>query len=559
MRFMTFLAVAAPCLLASAVVGAAPAREIETKSVVVAVVAHPDAATVTREATVDLPAGASTVLIRGAPYPIIADSLRASGSAQTPLIIGAVEERAAPAASKPGDGAVATRLKELRVARATLDATIEALKTKQAMIVRYSLASPEKIASDARPLAVADWGAAFEAIGAAHAKVGEELRVANAKAHELDEEIHGLESERGGAKSWLTRDIAVSVESQGGGPAKIILTYQTSAAGWKPVYEARLDTGDKDKKPALELLRRAVVTQQTHEDWRDVALSVSTVRARRGAAAPEVTPQRVAFAEPPIPAPMARAKSVQMQEFGAVGGVRQQAADALAAAPPVSPAREATADLDAAAYSATFKIAGPALVPGDGSAKTFPLSSRKLEPKLTIRAAPALDPTAYLEAHIVNDEEAPLLPGQLTVQRDGVFVGTSRIALVAPGDAADFGFGADDMVKVLRVPVKRKENEPTWFGQTKTDAREFKTSVKNLHSFPVSVTIVDQVPFSENTAITVETLPQTTPPTEKQPGDKRGLLAWSFDLPPNEARDIHLAWRLKWPADREVVLEPAPR
>ncbi len=282
-------------------------------------------------------------------------------------------------------------------------------------------------------------------------------------------------------------------------------------------------------------------------------------RCARGAAAPEVTPQRVAFAEPPVPPPMARAKSAQMQEFGAVGGARPQAADAIAAAPAaLAPAREAIADLDAAAYSATFKIAGPAFVPGDGSAKTFPLSSRKLEPRLTIRAAPALDPTAYLEAHIVNDEEAPLLPGQLTVQRDGVFVGTSRIALVAPGDAADFGFGADDMVKVMRVPVKRKENEPTWFGQTKTDAREFKTSVKNLHGFPVSVTIVDQIPFSENTAITVETLAQTTPPTEKQPGDKRGVLAWSFDLPPNETRDIRLAWRLKWPAERDIVLEPAP-
>ena len=182
-----------------------------------------------------------------------------------------------------------------------------------------------------------------------------------------------------------------------------------------------------------------------------------------------------------------------------------------------------------------------------------------MRPKLTIRAAPALDPTAYLEAHIVNEDEAPLLPGQLTVLRDGVFVGASRVELVAPGDAADFGFGADDRVKISRYPVKRKENEPGWFGGSKTDAREFKTSVKNLHDFPVSVTVVDRIPFSENAAITVETLPQTTPPTEKQPGDKRGVLAWSFDLQPGEAKDIHLAWRLKWPADREIVLEPAPR
>ncbi len=557
MHFMTLFAAAAPCLIASAFVGAAAARELEATSAIVAVVVHPDAATVTREATVDLPPGASTVLIKGAPFPIIADSPRASGEAQTPLTIGAVEERVAPAASERAESAVAARLRELRAARTALKVAIEALNAKQAMIVRYSQASPEKLASDARPLAVSDWTAAFDTVAAAHAKAGEELRVASAKAQELDEEIHGLESQRGGAKKWLTRDIAVGVDSAAGGPARILLTYQTAAASWKPAYQARLDTGDKGRAPELELLRRAVVTQKTGEDWRDVALSVSTVRARRAAAAPEVVPQRVAFAEPPpapAPLPAARAKSEAPDAAPAGQQFRVTATSAT-----VSRALEATAELDAGGYSATFKIAGPVGAPGDGSAKTFPLSSRMLRPKLTIRAAPALDPTAYLEAHIVNEDEAPLLPGQLTVLRDGVFVGTSRVELVAPGDAADFGFGADDRVKISRYPVKRKENEPGWFGQSKTDAREFKTSVKNLHDLPVSVTIVDRIPFSENAGITVETLPQTTPPTEKQPDDKRGVLAWSFDLRPGEAKDIALAWRLKWPADREIVLQPAPR
>jgi uncharacterized protein (TIGR02231 family) len=553
---MTLLAAAAPCLMASAFAGAAAARELEATSAIVAVVVHPDAATITREATVDLPAGASTVLIKGAPFPIIPDSLRASGEARTPLTIGAVEERVAPAASEQPESAVAARLRELRAARAALKVTIEALNAKQAMIVRYSQASPEKLASDARPLAVSDWTAAFDTVAAAHAKAGEELRLASAKAQELDEEIHGLENLRGGAKKQLSHDIAVGVDSRDGGPARIVLTYQTAAASWKPAYEALLDTGDKDRAPALELLRRAVVTQKTGEDWRDVALSVSTARARRAAAAPEVIPQRVAFVEPPAPAPLpaARAKSDAPEAAAPGGQIRLTATSAS-----FSRALGATAELDAGAYAATFKIAGPVGAPGDGSAKTFPLSSRMIRPKLAIRAAPALDPTAYLEAHIVNEDEAPLLPGQLTVLRDGVFVGTSRVELVAPGDAADFGFGADDRVKISRYPVNRKENETGWFGGSKTDAREFKTSVKNLHDFPVSVTIVDRIPFSENAGITVETLPQTTPPTEKQPGDKRGVLAWSFDLQPGEAKDIQLAWRLKWPADREIVLESAPR
>ncbi len=539
--------------LAPIFAGGAFGKEIETKSVISAVTVYPDAASVTREAIVELPPGESTVLFNGVPYTALPDSFRAAGEAQAPLAIGAVEARVSPAHGNAPDSAIDARLKALRAARAGIEVTIEALKAKQAMILRYAQASPEGKATETLPLPISEWTKAFDAIGSAYSNAGEELRVASAKAHELDEEIRGLEGGGGSLRDRRARDIAVGVESRSGGRAKLTLTYQTRGASWKPSYEARLDTGDKDRKTTLELLRLALVTQDTGEDWRDVALSVSTTRAQGGAAAPEVSPQRVTFLEPmPVAAPMARAKNAPMT--AGAGAQRAEEADSLAYAP----AKPTTAELEANAYAATFRITGSASALGDGSPKSFLLSSRTLEPKLTIHTAPALDPTAYLEARIVNGEEAPLLPGVLSVQRDGAFVGASRIALTAPGEIATFGFGADDKVKVLRVPVKRSENEPTWFGQTKTDTREFKTSVKNLHLFPVSVSVVDQIPFSENTAITVETLPHTTPPSEKQPGDKRGVLGWNFDLQPGESKDIHLAYRLKWPADREIVVQPAP-
>ena len=128
----------------------------------------------------------------------------------------------------------------------------------------------------------------------------------------------------------------------------------------------------------------------------------------------------------------------------------------------------------------------------------------------------------------------------------------------APGEATDLGFGADDRTEVPRVPVRKTVSEPGWFGQTKTGMREFKTSVKNLHDFAVKVVVVDQIPFSENTAIVVEQLDLTTPPTEKTVADKRGVMGWSFDLKPGDSKDIRLGYRLKWPADRDVRQEAAP-
>ena len=81
------------------------------------------------------------------------------------------------------------------------------------------------------------------------------------------------------------------------------VTYAVRNARWMPLYDARLDTGAKDRKPALELVRRAEITQNTGEDWSNVALSVSTVRTARGGSAPDLKSLVVQY--PQVPRPMA--------------------------------------------------------------------------------------------------------------------------------------------------------------------------------------------------------------------------------------------------------------
>ena len=45
------------------------------------------------------------------------------------------------------------------------------------------------------------------------------------------------------------------------------VSYAVRNARWAPLYDARLETGGRERKPALELVRRAEITQQTGEDW----------------------------------------------------------------------------------------------------------------------------------------------------------------------------------------------------------------------------------------------------------------------------------------------------
>jgi uncharacterized protein (TIGR02231 family) len=545
--------------------GFAAAAEIDLPTRIDRVTVYPDGAVVTRLGRAELLQGASQIVLRGLPATIDPASIRVEGRGSGGFSVGAVDVRLAPGEARPVlDAVIEGKLKALREEKEMLAGQVAAIEAKRATIERFGQTGPDKLGPDGKALAVADWPAVFEAIGTALVKVHEELRGARARAADVEGEIAALERAKPqpGRPGAPKRDVAIAVEAPAAVTADFTVTYRVGGAGWTPQYEARLATAAPGGKPALDLVRRAELRQRTGEDWSEVALTLSTTRAAGGTRAPELSPVQVMFFEPPVlyearptarvaPAPMAAARA--KAEADAIAEQSQKAAAPV-------PAEAQTAQIEAGAYQASFQVPGRATIPQDGSSKTVLLSQAKAEPALTARIVPELEETAYLEASFVHDEAAPLLPGTVFLHRDGTYIGRGRIGLVAPGDKVELGFGADDKLKVTRAPVRRRENEPNWLGQSRTDLREFRTLVKSLHTQPVKVTVTERIPFSESSAITVETIAaQTTPPTEKQVGDKRGVSAWTFDLAPGSEKEIKVAYRIKWPGDREVTYAPQPR
>jgi uncharacterized protein (TIGR02231 family) len=546
------------CTAAALVPALAFAADVELQSKIDQVTVFPDAAVVTRVAPLDLSAGASTLILRGLPVLLDPASIRVEGTAEAAFAIGGIDVRATPGEARPViDAELERRLKSLREERESVQAQIGAAQGKKATIERYAQASPEKLGVEAKPLEVSQWKAAWDAIRVGLGDVNEELRTLSARSRELDADIAALERARpqpprpGAPK----RDVAVAVEASAPVKGELRLSYRVAGAGWSPLYDARLDTGGEGRKPSLELVRRAQVQQRTGEDWGDVALAVSTVRVNRGAAAPDLAPLRVSFREPSPSASQAPLEPrVDVLRGASRAGQREQLAGETAAR---AKAMEVSTTVEAGAFQATFKVPGRVTVPQDTS-KSLMLAGRSIEPSLLVKVSPAVDETAYLEASFVNEDEAPLLPGEVAIHRDRIYVGKAHLKVTATGDMVNLGFGADDRVKVARVPLRRREAESSWIGQTKTDLREFKTTVRNLHAQPIRISVIDRVPFAENGAIQVEELRETTPPIERTVTDKRGVMAWTWDYAPGEQKEIRLAYRVKWPGDRELVYEPKP-
>jgi uncharacterized protein (TIGR02231 family) len=220
-------------------------------------------------------------------------------------------------------------------------------------------------------------------------------------------------------------------------------------------------------------------------------------------------------------------------------------------------AEEQQAALDAGGFQVVFRVPGRIAVPAGRGAKSFRIASTTIAPELMAHAVPALAETAYLQASFKQTDDAPLLPGQVSIYRDGIFVGRSPMALAAKDETVRLGFGADEKVQVTRKVLRRLEGTSGLIGSSKIDEREFKTTIRNGHDFAIRVAIEDQLPVSEVDDIQVEMLPVTTAPTTRDLRDRRGVLEWAFEAKPGESREIKLGWRLRWPKDKAVQMVPA--
>ncbi|MFB6451026.1 mucoidy inhibitor MuiA family protein [Bradyrhizobium tunisiense] len=532
------------------------AAELATSSAIDTVTVYPDGATVSRIITVDLPSGDSTLVAKDFPLTLDTSSIRVEGEGGAKLVIGTIDARP-PRAAPVNLPELEKRIEALNDQRADLQGAIDSANARRKFAEHFAEAAPVGIGEKGEARPIAEWRTAFAAVGEEIASADTAIRDATRKLREIDRQIAQLEVERK-AKPASKLEVRMDIAAPAATKATLRVTYNVRNARWLPLYDARLDTGAKDRKPQLELVRRAEITQSTGEDWSNVTLGVSTVRISRGGSAPELGSLVAQYPQPQRP--MALGAASDMARPAPMTRQAQSPAMAKVAesAEPRERAEEQQAVAEIGDFQATFRIPGRVSLGAAEGAKSLRIAAMTVPADLAARAAPVLDPTAFLEASFKQTDDTTLLPGKVAIYRDGVFVGRGKISASAKDDIVRLGFGADDKIKIERAVLKRNEGSAGLLVTTsKTDERSFKTTIRNGHDFPIKVAIEDQLPVSESEDIVVEMLPATTPPTAKDIRDKRGVLEWSFDAKPGEVRDINFAWRVRWPKDKGMVIVPA--
>ena len=143
-----------------------------------------------------------------------------------------------------------------------------------------------------------------------------------------------------------------------------------------------------------------------------------------------------------------------------------------------------------------------------------------------------------------------MLPGTVALFRDGTFVGNGLLPVLSPGEEHELGFGVDDSVRVRYAVVEDKRGQAGLISSTKTDTRNFRVTVTNLHERPVTLTMFDQIPASQNQDIKVERTGEA--PSIENFEDKSGVLVWNAELAAQEEKVFEYGYRVSWPAAKSV-------
>lgn len=519
------------------------AEDIPLRSTVTAATLYPQGATVTRSVGFSAPAGQHDLILSDLPQNTPLSAVRVGVDGASMGSVTARNDYVPPQDTDESDA--------LKAARSTVETLEQSLREAEAKVEAIRL---EEQAAQARIgfLQKLGQGQALADMDAADlrdmvALIGEETLAARQTA--LDARLrseaadrgladlrHELDQARAALRALVPQDtpramLAVAISTQQPTDGTVTVTYTIDDAGWQPVYDLRLTRENGE----LDIERGAFIRQSTGENWRDIALTLSTSRPSDQAAPSDIWPwlRRVTDPDAPMPKPLSR------------GG----AADAVAelAAPQAAPVevQQATAQFDGLAV--TYDYPGTVSVASEADRVRIALGTLALEAEVMAQAVPLSDGRAFLMADVTNTADELILPTQeARFYLDDRFVGQRFLEMIPAGGQADLSFGAIDGLRLARAIPQRQQGERGVFTRSGALDETVRITVENLTAQDWPVRLLDRVPYSEQDDLTIDWSAQPAP-SDTDVDDKRGVLEWRFDLPAGDTQAIVLDYSLEWP------------
>lgn len=382
-------------------------------------------------------------------------------------------------------------------------------------------------------------GDRFDELAGRKASIDRELEEISKKIKVIEEELNMV---RRPARK-VEKVIEVLYQGSKSQNVRVEAGYLVRHAFWSPLYRVSVPLSfDR-----VDLTMFSSILQKTGENWTALDLSVSNVIPLKGARIPELNSWIL-----DIPRPL--------ENFGAK---KSLAADRARMAQPMAVLKEEMEKVESdqeATFAETekkelplsfeYRFPRPVDIESRDKETVLPLFTRKIEGTFFDLAVPRVSPLTFLVCRAKGDGE--ILAGPLNVYFGGRYVGKTFLNEKKPGEAFDFNLGADREVKVTRTKITDKIRE-TYFGRVEreTVVREiaYRIRMENRKKQPVTLQVLDAVPFSRTDRMEVKDVKLLPEPAEKNYREKQGVHLWRTELKPGETKEISIAFVVTYPRE----------
>lgn len=432
------------------------------------------------------------------------------------------------------------RAEALSGREADLEAKIQALnddkaaldvEAKTAELVRDYLVSlrarPGAEVATAHPIAVdpKTIPALIEALRRGGGEAYGEIQRIEIRKRAIDKQVAALQRDLARLRTGTrgARTLIISYAASRAGELHVI--YQVTNAGWKPVYRAALDSSTS----RVDLERQASIMQRTGEDWRGVALRLSTGQPRAAQIVDPSTWQlviRPPVAQVMLDRRMDRAERKRLEETPSI-----------------------VAQFETQ-YATEFEVPGQVDLPADGRQVNVSLASQSFPVKQRIRVVPRGDSAAMVTAE-AELPDGVWIPGDAQLYRDGAYIGSTfwnaqaKEKLVLP-------FGRDDRIQVTTNRTRNRSGSGGLITQRNERQIADLYTVTSRHKVPVELLVLEASPVPVSDQISVEAAFEPKPKLTDWE-EKRGVVAWQQSLSPGETLKFVADYTIRYPKDTVVV------
>lgn len=509
-----------------------------------AVTVYPYGAQVTRTATVALPQGTHDLVLPDLPQNVDPSriSVKLAGAQLQSVTFRDRNQPPGPDQDTPEVTAARDALKAAETALNALDdrialaqVAVQAAKAQTDFLTALGT-------SEALPMDVATLRELSQMIGDQTVVAGQAAGEARTSIRMLMEEredrAEDVADAQAALEALLTAEqdrtrLTLTASAAAAGDATVEVSYQVANAQWMPVYNLRLTTGDA---PTLELERGAAVYQASGEDWKDVSITLATVRPTGQTWPGEIYSDLRRIEDPASPKARVRTE--------AMGAAADMAPPAPAPAIMAEP-ETAIAMLDGP--SVQYAFSKPVSVANGADEVRIALDKVDFDADVYARAVPLSDSVAYRMARMTNTTQEQLLGSDsATAFVDGQMVGQFSFAPVAPGEEVDIAFGPIETLRLNRVRLNRNEGDRGIISRSNEITEATRIDIENTGTKPWRVELFDRVPVSEQEDLEIDWTAGPAP-TVTDHEDRKGVLMWDMTLAPGDESNVTLNVEMNWP------------